>query len=140
MPGEDRRCVGCHESRTGIGAARLGQNPTVAEQKGPEAFTMAISDRLEPLMRLSRQFTMGGKRLRPAFCFWGRVAAAGFPEDPAPLLRAAASLDLLRAEISRRGGGGPRAYRSREQQNAGYEGHGLEFGTGGSRKSLGPSH
>src|SRR5262249_16485843 len=32
MPGEDRRCVGCHEQRVGIGAPRFGQNPTVAEQ------------------------------------------------------------------------------------------------------------
>ena len=32
-PGENRRCVGCHESRVGIGVPRLGQNPTVAEQK-----------------------------------------------------------------------------------------------------------
>jgi hypothetical protein len=32
-PGENRRCVGCHESRIGVGVPRLGQNPTVAEQK-----------------------------------------------------------------------------------------------------------
>ena len=32
MPGEDRRCVGCHESRTGQGVPAFGQNPTVAEQ------------------------------------------------------------------------------------------------------------
>jgi hypothetical protein len=47
MPGEDRRCVGCHESRTGIGAGRLGMNPTVAEQKGPEAFFQPIDQRIE---------------------------------------------------------------------------------------------
>ena len=34
MPGEDRRCVGCHESRTGQGVPAFGQNPTVAEQVG----------------------------------------------------------------------------------------------------------
>ena len=33
-PGEDRRCVGCHETRTGQGVPALGQNPTVAEQRG----------------------------------------------------------------------------------------------------------
>ena len=37
MPGEDRRCVGCHESRTGQGVPRFGQNPTVAEQHGAAA-------------------------------------------------------------------------------------------------------
>jgi hypothetical protein len=47
MPGEDRRCVGCHESRTGAGVPRFGQNPTVAEQRPPEKFTMAIADRIE---------------------------------------------------------------------------------------------
>jgi hypothetical protein len=46
-PGEDRRCVGCHASRTGDGVPKLGQNPTVAEQRGPENFTEAIPDRVE---------------------------------------------------------------------------------------------
>ena len=48
MPGEDRRCVGCHESRTGQGVPAFGQNPTVAEQHGAgETFTEAIADRTE---------------------------------------------------------------------------------------------
>jgi hypothetical protein len=47
MPNEDRRCVGCHESRVGQGVPALGQNPTVAEQKGPQQFTEAIADRRE---------------------------------------------------------------------------------------------
>lgn len=47
------------------------------------------------LLALARTFTAGGKRLRPAFCYWGHVAAAGHPSDPSDLLRAAASLDLL---------------------------------------------
>jgi hypothetical protein len=44
---EDRRCVGCHESRTGQAVPAFGQNPTVAEQRGPESFTEAIPDRAE---------------------------------------------------------------------------------------------
>ncbi len=47
MPGEDRRCVGCHEQRSGIGAPRLGANPTVAEQAQAEKFLMPVSDRME---------------------------------------------------------------------------------------------
>jgi Hydrazine synthase alpha subunit middle domain len=47
MPGENRRCVGCHESRTGQGVPAFGQNPTAAEQAGPQAFTEAIADRTE---------------------------------------------------------------------------------------------
>ena len=46
-PGENRRCVGCHESRTGDGTPAFGQNPTAAEQQGAQAFTEQISDRLE---------------------------------------------------------------------------------------------
>jgi hypothetical protein len=47
MPGETRRCVGCHESRTGQGVPVYGQNPTVAEQQGARPFTQAIADRIE---------------------------------------------------------------------------------------------
>jgi hypothetical protein len=48
MPGEKRRCIGCHESRTDQGApASAGQNSTVAEQSGAAPFTEAITDRRE---------------------------------------------------------------------------------------------
>lgn len=47
MPGEDRRCVGCHEQRSGVGAPRMGQNPTVAEQRQAEQFLEPIADRVE---------------------------------------------------------------------------------------------
>ena len=55
----------------------------------------AIGPDLAPLHSLAGEFTAGGKRLRPAFAFWGCVAAGGHPADPAPLVAAAASLDLL---------------------------------------------
>lgn len=48
---------------------------------------------IEPLLRLAREFTSGGKRLRPAFCLWGAVAAGA--EVDAALVDLAASLDLL---------------------------------------------
>ncbi|MGO4956443.1 polyprenyl synthetase family protein [Luteococcus sp. Sow4_B9] len=54
-----------------------------------------IGNELDLPLELARVFTGGGKRVRPAFCYWGRVAAGGTPEDPAALVRAAASLDLL---------------------------------------------
>ena len=47
MPGEDRRCVGCHESRTGQGVPALGANPTQAEQQTPQPFTEDIASRTE---------------------------------------------------------------------------------------------
>jgi len=76
-----------------------GQQAEVLEAMGPE---------LESLLATALELLQGGKRLRPAFCVWGYVAAAGLPAaEPsadgspavplAPLLRAAASLDLLHA-------------------------------------------
>jgi len=47
VPGEDRRCVGCHESRTGQGVPRNGQNPTIAEQRQALNFVQAVADRYE---------------------------------------------------------------------------------------------
>jgi hypothetical protein len=61
MPGENRRCVGCHESRTGIGVPALGQNPTLAEQKGPEPFTETVDQRAEYPWDLDQQYATSGK-------------------------------------------------------------------------------
>ncbi len=47
MPGENRRCGGCHESRTGNNTLTTGQNPTLAEQQGPADLTEAIPNRTE---------------------------------------------------------------------------------------------
>ncbi|MEO7587301.1 MAG: polyprenyl synthetase family protein [Arachnia sp.] len=60
---------------------------------GQQATTSAVVT--GELLDLARTFTAGGKRLRPAFCYWGHVAAAGYPSDPTGLLQASASLDLL---------------------------------------------
>ncbi len=55
----------------------------------------AIGPELQVLDELAHVFTAGGKRMRPAFCYWGYVAAAGMPANDSALIRAAASLDLL---------------------------------------------
>lgn len=58
----------------------------------------AMGPELEPVRAMAVRLLAGGKRLRPAFCVWGHVAAAGLPvQQPEGLLRAAASLDLLHA-------------------------------------------
>ena len=93
-----------------------------------------------PLLDVAREATAGGKRLRPAYCYWSYVAAAGHPDDDAPLLRVASSLDLLHvsalvhddlidAADTRRGL--PAAHRRFEQLHAGRAGRGsdAEFGT-----------
>ncbi len=53
-----------------------------------------IGERAGLLSELALAFTAGGKRLRPAFCWWGYQAVEE-TTDPDALLRAAASLDLL---------------------------------------------
>ena len=60
----------------------------------------AMGPELASVRDLALELLRGGKRLRPAFCVWGYVAAAGLPgsasgADLAALLRAAGSLDLL---------------------------------------------
>ncbi len=55
---------------------------------------VGIGDRAALLSELALAFTAGGKRLRPAFCWWG-YQAVDDTDEPNALLRAAASLDLL---------------------------------------------
>ena len=47
----------------------------------------------EPIREVIRLFEAGGKRIRPAFCYWGFRAAGG--PDGEPIVRAAAALELL---------------------------------------------
>ncbi|MFT3887290.1 MAG: polyprenyl synthetase family protein [Arachnia sp.] len=47
------------------------------------------------LLPVAHEYVSAGKRLRPAFCYWGHVAAGGQPDDDAALLAVASSLDLL---------------------------------------------
>jgi geranylgeranyl diphosphate synthase, type I len=47
----------------------------------------------EPVDELVRLVEAGGKRVRPAFCYWGFRAAGG--PDGEPIVRAAAALELL---------------------------------------------
>lgn len=84
-----------------------------------------ISPTLEPLVDQASALTEGGKRMRPAMCYWGAVAVGGQP-TPEGTLAAAASLDLLHvsalvhddvmdASDTRRGR--PAAHRRFEQQH-----------------------
>jgi len=57
---------------------------------------VSIADELVPLVSALEGFVLaGGKRLRPAFCYWGHRAAGA--EDSEQIIRAAASLELLQA-------------------------------------------
>ncbi len=54
---------------------------------------------LRPLLEALRRFVLnGGKRLRPAFCYWAwQGVAAGGDEDEEPVLAAGAALELFHA-------------------------------------------
>ncbi len=54
------------------------------------------TDLRDPLEALRRLVMAGGKRLRPAFCYWGFVGAGGDPDDPA-VIDAGAAFEFLQA-------------------------------------------
>lgn len=94
---------------------------------------------LAVLLSTAEDFLSGGKRLRPAFCYWGWRAAGG-GEEPG-LLMAAASLELLQAsalihddvmDASDVRRGMPAAHRrfERVHADAGWHGSAEQFGEG----------
>ena len=56
-----------------------------------------VSDDLAPLAEALTDLLRGGKRLRPAFCYWGWRGAGGDPADDEAAMRAASSLEFLQA-------------------------------------------
>ena len=71
-------------------------------QKALDAFLAAqlpildgISDELSPLTDALAELVAGGKRLRPAFCYWGFRGAGGTDDDA--IVEAAAALELFQA-------------------------------------------
>jgi geranylgeranyl diphosphate synthase type I len=59
------------------------------------AVLLATGDELLPGLAALTELLAAGKRLRPAFCYWGWRGAGG--EDCPPILAAAAALELLHA-------------------------------------------
>ncbi|MBA2560570.1 MAG: polyprenyl synthetase family protein [Propionibacteriales bacterium] len=56
-----------------------------------------VGEDLLPLLRIARSTVSGGKRLRPAFAYWGWRAAGGNPAKAEPMLTAAAAIELIHA-------------------------------------------
>ncbi|MFC6085686.1 polyprenyl synthetase family protein [Sphaerisporangium aureirubrum] len=94
---------------------------------------------LAPLLETAEDFLAGGKRLRPAFCYWGWRGAGG-DDDPA-IFTAAASLELLQAsalihddvmDASDLRRGKPSAHRRFQalHEASGWHGSGRQFGEG----------
>jgi geranylgeranyl diphosphate synthase, type I len=65
---------------------------TVAQQR--EKWTAVDSDLSLPLSEVERLVMSGGKRIRPAFCYWGFRAAGGDADSPVPI-RVGAAIELL---------------------------------------------
>lgn len=109
---------------------------------GQQPVLTGLGEQIDPLIRRAREFTAGGKRLRPAFCAWSYVAAGGIPEDPAALFQAAASLDLLHVSAlvhddvmdrsdTRRGQVAAHRQFEAAHREAGWRGDSEEFGQAG---------
>jgi len=116
-------------------SAFVSEQSSVLDSMGPE---------LVPVHLMASQMLCGGKRMRPAFCVWGFVSAAGIPsdEDLKPLLAAAGSLDVLHVsalvhddlmDSSDLRRGRPAAHRQFEalHANAGWLGDSAAFGRAG---------
>ncbi len=115
--------------------AFLAGQAGVLDSMGPE---------LGPVQLMANQLMCGGKRVRPAFCVWGYIAAQGMPDASAraTLLIAAASLDVLHGsalvhddvmDSSDLRRGRPAAHRQFEalHANAGWLGDSASFGKAG---------
>jgi geranylgeranyl diphosphate synthase, type I len=98
----------------------------------------AISDDLDPLVSALIALLAGGKRLRPAFCYWGWRGAGG--ADLPQIMPAAASLEMLQAgalihddvmDASDTRRGRPSAHRRFQamHESAGWPGTSTAFGT-----------
>jgi geranylgeranyl diphosphate synthase, type I len=61
-----------------------------------ERWAKVDADLVPPIEEIARLVLAGGKRLRPAFCFWGFVGAGGDPTDEL-VIDAGAALELLHA-------------------------------------------
>jgi geranylgeranyl diphosphate synthase, type I len=107
--------------------------------RGQHDVLAAIGDDLVPWLRVMSELLSGGKRLRPAFCYWGWRAAEG-PDCP-EILAAAACLELLQAsalvhddvmDASETRRGRPAVHRqfARAHEEAGYGGSAEAFGVG----------
>ncbi|HSL66629.1 MAG TPA: polyprenyl synthetase family protein, partial [Actinomycetota bacterium] len=62
-------------------------------QERRETMATIAPEAAEMVDELRRIVAAGGKRIRPAFCYWGYRAAGG--DDDEPIVRAAAALELF---------------------------------------------
>ncbi|MGA8255021.1 MAG: polyprenyl synthetase family protein [Nocardioides sp.] len=111
-------------------AAFLDQQASLLTALGPDAAR---------LVGEARVAVAGGKKFRAAFCHWGYRAVEPTPIDPAALLRACASLELLHASAlahddlmdasdTRRGRPATHRAFATEHETAGWRGDPVQYG------------
>jgi geranylgeranyl diphosphate synthase type I len=83
------------EAATGIASAVTRRLSQVLEDERRRWFAVD-PDLAAPIESLTAALLAGGKRLRPALCFWAFVGAGGDPEDPS-VVGAGAALETLHA-------------------------------------------
>ena len=97
-------------------------------------------DLRDPMAEIHRLVLSGGKRLRPAFCHWGHVAAGGDPADPI-VVDAGCAFELMHAfalfhddvmddAASRRGAPTTHTVFAERHAAAGWAGESRRFGEG----------
>src|SRR3954451_18198862 len=105
-----------------------------------ERWSQVDADLAAPVDTLAELVLGGGKRLRPAFCYWGFVGAGGDPDDPR-IIDAGAAFELLQAfavihddvmdgSLSRRGARTAHLRYADRHEEGGWRGEPRRFGEG----------
>jgi len=106
---------------------------------GQSSILLAISPDMAPLIESITDLLAGGKRLRPAFCYWGWRVSGG--ADSNEIIAAAASLEMLQGcalvhddvmddSATRRGKPAAHKKFSAIHETAGWQGSANRFGVG----------
>ncbi|CAN5814099.1 polyprenyl synthetase family protein [soil metagenome] len=77
-------------------AARIDARLVEVVSAEATRWTDRDDDLAGPFGEIRRMVEAGGKRLRPAFCFWGFVGSGGDPDDPR-IIDAGAAFELMHA-------------------------------------------
>jgi geranylgeranyl diphosphate synthase, type I len=89
--------MGAAPERLAVIGERVEQCLTSLLDAEEARWTALAPELAEPLDAVRALIMAGGKRLRPAFCHWGFVAAGGDPTSGDDVVRAGAAFELLQA-------------------------------------------
>ena len=121
-------------------AARIDERLRVLLDEESVRWAAFDEDLAEPIAEIARLVLAGGKRLRPAFTYWGFVGAGGDPDDPM-VISAGGAFELMHAfalfhddvmddAASRRGAPTTHTVFSQQHIEGGWAGEARRFGEG----------